>query len=86
MSAQREELPLGRMEALSDGIFAIAITLLVLELALEPDAVERPLRALVDEWPSYLAYVTSFLTIGVVWMAHSGITSGFAPETPSSTG
>jgi uncharacterized membrane protein len=74
VSTVREELPLGRLEALSDGVFAIAITVLVLELALEPDAADDALRAILDEWPSYLAYVTSFLTIGVVWMAHSTIT------------
>ena len=75
MATARDELPLGRLEALSDGVFAIAITLLVLELAVEPDAADDALRAILDEWPSYLAYVTSFLTIGVVWMAHSRITS-----------
>lgn len=75
MATARDDLPLGRLEALSDGVFAIAITLLVLELAVEPDAADHPLRSILDEWPSYLAYVTSFLTIGVVWMAHSRITS-----------
>jgi uncharacterized membrane protein len=69
------ELPLGRLEALSDEVFAIAITLLVLELAVDPDAAAHPLRSILDEWPSYLAYVTSFLTIGVVWIAHSTISS-----------
>jgi uncharacterized membrane protein len=74
MAAARDELPLGRLEALSDGVFAIAITLLVLELAVEQDA-DDLLRSILDEWPSYLAYVTSFLTVGVVWLAHSTITS-----------
>ena len=74
MSAARDELPLNRLEALSDGVFAIAITLLVLELAVEPGAEEDALRAILDEWPSYLAYVTSFLTIGVAWLIHSTIT------------
>jgi uncharacterized membrane protein len=68
-------LPLNRMEGLSDGVIAIAITLLVLELAVDPGSEERLLRSILDEWPSYLAYVTSFLTIGVVWMLHAGITS-----------
>ena len=75
MAGDDEQLPLGRLDALSDGVFAIAITLLVLELALEPDAADHALRAILDEWPSYLAYVTSFLTIGVVWIVHSTITS-----------
>jgi uncharacterized membrane protein len=74
MSSVEQELPLGRLEALSDGVFAIAITLLVLELAVSADAGDDLLEAILDEWPSYLAYVTSFLTIGVVWLAHSAIT------------
>jgi uncharacterized membrane protein len=69
-----QELPLGRLEAFSDGVFAIAITLLVLELGVSADAHEHLLRSILDEWPSYLAYITSFLTIGVVWMQHSAIT------------
>src|SRR5262245_36595616 len=69
-----DELPLGRLEAFSDGVFAIAITLLVLELAVEPDAGEHLLRSILDEWPSLLAYLTSFLTIGVIWLQHSAIT------------
>ena len=69
-----DELPLSRLEAFSDGVFAIAITIIVLELAVEPDAGQHLLRSIADEWPSYLAYVTSFLTIGVVWMQHSAIT------------
>ena len=73
-----DELPLNRLEALSDGVFAIAITLLVLELALEPGAIDDPLPAIFDEWPSYLAYVTSFLTIGVVWAAALGDHGGTA--------
>ena len=74
MSSSETELPLGRLEAFSDGVFAIAITLLVLELGVSADAGEHLLRSILDEWPSYLAYVTSFLTIGVIWLAHSGIT------------
>jgi uncharacterized membrane protein len=69
-------LPLGRLEALSDGVIAIAITLLALELAVDVDAGDDLLAAILDEWPAYLAYVTSFLTIGVVWMVHSAITAG----------
>jgi len=63
----------GRVEAFSDGVFAIAITLLVLDIKLEPSAYDHLARALVDEWPSYLAYVTSFLTVGAVWMAHHSL-------------
>jgi uncharacterized membrane protein len=67
-------LPLGRLEAFSDGVFAIAITLLVLELGVSGDAGEHLLRSILHEWPSLLAYVTSFLTIGGVWLQHAAIT------------
>ena len=60
----------GRVEAFSDGVFAIAITLLVLEIRIEPEDFSHLFRALLDEWPAYLAYVTSFLTVGSVWIAH----------------
>jgi uncharacterized membrane protein len=63
-----------RMEAFSDGVFAIAITLLVLEISVPPGAHEDLLKALVDEWPSYLAYIVSFSTIGAVWFIHTVIT------------
>jgi len=54
-------------------VIAIAITLLVLEIKIEPDGFEHLWRALANEWPSYLAYVTSFLTIGGVWIAHHAL-------------
>jgi uncharacterized membrane protein len=63
------------MEAFSDGVFAIAITLLVLELGVAATAESDLLGALLDQWPAYLAYVTSFLTIGVIWLEHSTVTS-----------
>ena len=53
-----------RLEAFSDGVFAIAITLLVLELGVPVDAEDDLLGALVDQWPQYLAYVVSFASIG----------------------
>jgi uncharacterized membrane protein len=62
-----------RVEAFSDGVFAIAITLLVLEIKIEPSEFDHLWRALGDEWPAYLAYVTSFFTIGGVWLAHHGL-------------
>jgi TMEM175 potassium channel family protein len=68
------ELGLGRLEAFSDGVFAIAITLLVLELGV-PDHSPDLWQAILDQWPSYLAYVTSFLTIGVFWLQHSAVTN-----------
>jgi uncharacterized membrane protein len=51
-------------------VFAIAITLLVLEIHIDPEDFDHLWKAIADEWPSYLAYVTSFLTVGGVWLAH----------------
>ncbi len=59
----------GRVEAFSDGVFAIAITILVLEIKVPSDLGHLG-HDLEHEWPDYLAYVTSFLTIGGVWIAH----------------
>ena len=74
MSAPAEEKETGRIEAFSDGVFAIAITLLVLELKvphLEDGGANGSLtRALLRQWPSYVALVTSFFTILVMWANH----------------
>ena len=67
-------LRLARMEAFSDGVFAIAITLLVLEISLPPGSEEHLLLAFLSQWPSYLAYIVSFATIGAIWLGHNGIT------------
>ena len=64
----------GRLEAFSDGVFAIAITLLVLELAVPAGSEDDLLGALADEWPAYLAYFVSFSTVGAVWFMHTVIT------------
>lgn len=58
-----------RAEAFSDGVFAVAITLLVLELKV-PGGEGPLLHRLLTIWPSYLAYVVSFLTIGIMWLNH----------------
>ncbi len=64
----------GRMEAFSDGVFAIAITLLVLEIRLpsiaDADQPGHLLTHLLELWPVYLAYVTSFASIGIMWINH----------------
>ncbi len=62
----------GRMEAFSDGVLAIAITLLVLDVAIRPPG--SPTEQFLRGWPSYLAYLVSFLTIGAAWIAHNGLT------------
>src|SRR6266852_9272183 len=64
----------GRIDAFSDGVFAIAITLLILEirvpLALGPGGLWLALAA---QWSSYAAYVLSFLVIGIMWANHHNI-------------
>jgi uncharacterized membrane protein len=57
-----------RLEAFSDGVFAIAATLLVLEFGIHSGGDLG--TQLLDLWPAYLAYVTSFVTIGIIWMNH----------------
>jgi uncharacterized membrane protein len=77
-SDQRRAAPrwgTSRVEAFSDGVFAIAITLLVLEIKIDPSDYGHLGRALAHEWPAYLAYVTSFLTVGSVWIAHHALFS-----------
>ncbi|MFJ4314966.1 TMEM175 family protein [Streptomyces lavendulae] len=61
------------MEAFSDGVFTIASTLLVIELAVPPGSTHL-WHAVVEQWPSYLGYLVSFVTIGALWLAHTGIT------------
>jgi TMEM175 potassium channel family protein len=57
------------METFSDGVIAIAATLLILEISVQTGS-DNLRHVLVQLWPSYLAYVTSFLTIGIIWMNH----------------
>ena len=62
----------GRLEAFSDGVFAIAMTLLVLDMKVPHDVTPgRTLaQALVGQWPTYLAFATSFATILIMWVNH----------------
>ena len=63
----------GRTEAFSDGVFAIAITLLILEVSVPESEFDNLWRGIAHQWPSYLAYATSFITIGAIWLVHHGI-------------
>jgi uncharacterized membrane protein len=58
-----------RLEAFSDGVFAIAATLLVLELRVPAESADLG-GALLRLWPAYAAYLVSFLTIGIIWVNH----------------
>ena len=60
-----------RMKAFSDGVFSIAATLLVLDLAVKPPGM---LPQVLDAWPGYVAYLISFLTIGGAWLGHTALT------------
>jgi uncharacterized membrane protein len=66
-----------RLEAFSDGVFAIAITLLVLEIRVPPAqdlaSPDRLIPALAALWPSYLGYVVSVVTIGIMWANHHNL-------------
>jgi uncharacterized membrane protein len=64
-----------RTEAFSDGVLAIAVTLLVLDLHVPArDALHGSLAtALARQWPAYAAYVTSFLVIGIIWVNHHAV-------------
>jgi uncharacterized membrane protein len=65
-----------RVEAFSDGVFAIAITLLVLTVA-EPSRYGALAHQLASRWPSLAAYVVSFAVIGIMWMNHHSVFSHF---------
>ena len=66
-------LPLDRFNAFTDGVFAIAITLLVLELSV-PAVGGRLLPALGEQWQEFLGYLISFVFIGGIWVSHAGMT------------
>ena len=71
VSTQSDLAETNRLEAFSDGVFAIAITLLVLELH-NPELEEgqRLWPALLNEWPQFAAYLTSFAILGIMWVNH----------------
>ncbi len=62
-----------RLEAFSDGVFAIAATLLVLELHVPSVGGGQLWPQIVAQWPSYACYVVSFLTIGIIWVNHHAL-------------
>src|SRR5438128_11193546 len=65
----------GRVEAFSDGVLAVAITLLVLDLKIDTGHRDSPSVAsqLRHDWPSFAAYLVSFLVIGVIWVNHHAL-------------
>jgi uncharacterized membrane protein len=80
-----------RLVAFSDAVFAITITLLILEIS--PPDTEHLLHGLFELWPSYLAYALTFLFIGQVWVNHHAFSPyywvpipGEAPGEPAREG
>jgi uncharacterized membrane protein len=70
-TGQDNEKILGRILAFSDGVFAFAITLLILDVRLPEDISKTDLGpALMALWPNYLAFLLSFVVIGLYWSAH----------------
>ena len=69
-----------RLAAFSDGVFSIAATLLVLDLAVHPPG--TPLQQVLRAWPGYVAYVVSFLTIGGAWLVHTRLTDRLTRSDP----
>jgi uncharacterized membrane protein len=67
--AMRSEVDTGRLEAFSDGVFAIAITLLIIEVGVRDEGGSLAQR-LAEQWPSYVAFVVSFAVIGIIWLNH----------------
>lgn len=65
-----------RVEAFSDGVFAVAITLLVLQFIVPDVQSGKLFSALLRQWPQLVTYVASFLTVGVVWVNHHAIFRG----------
>ncbi len=69
----------GRLESFSDGVFAVAITLLALNLTVEgPGHGTTLLHQLGHHWPAFVAYLISFFTIGIIWVNHHGLMANIA--------
>jgi uncharacterized membrane protein len=71
-------MELGRLEAFSDGVFAVAITLLALDLSVGGPEDGSLAHQLLNHWPAFVAYLISFFTIGVIWVNHHVLFAGLA--------
>ncbi len=71
---KRERLNPGRVEALSDGVFSVAVTLLVLNIQIPHFGADKTasdlVAAMLEQWPSYLAFALTFISLGSVWVSH----------------
>jgi uncharacterized membrane protein len=68
----------GRLEAFSDGVFAVAITLLALDLVVAGPGHGPLPRQLAEHWPAFAAYLVSFFTIGIIWVNHHSLVGNIA--------
>jgi uncharacterized membrane protein len=70
--AVKEERETGRVEAFNDGVFAVAITILIFGIAVPRNLApgKSLLDALLAQWQAYIAFLTSFATIGIMWINH----------------
>lgn len=73
----------GRIQAMSDGMFAILITILVLDFKLPVYQNGKLLTAILQQWPTFFAYVMSFLYIGTLWLFHHDFFSMLDLTTPA---
>src|SRR3954453_24498 len=71
LPVRSSHMPKGRLEAFSDGVIAVAITLLALDLPIPAPEGGRSLgHELARQWPNFAAFAVSFLTIGIIWINH----------------
>src|SRR5262245_61286972 len=77
-NAQHQPVSKGRLEAFSDGVIAVAITLLALNLIVPGPGHGPLLDQLGDRWPSFVAYLISFLTVGIIWVNHHQLVDNIA--------
>jgi uncharacterized membrane protein len=72
--ASGDNVDVARVEAFSDGVFAFAVTLLVLAIRIPrpktPTHRPAPKHLLLDQWPSYVAFALSFTVVGTIWANH----------------
>lgn len=73
MNPPAAEKETGRLEAFSDGVFAIAITLLILNIEVPPLDEGTLAEAILKQWPAFLAYAVAFLSILIMWINHHAL-------------
>jgi uncharacterized membrane protein len=66
-------MSVGRLEAFSDGVLAIVVTLLILDVRVPESAAGHLGRELAQQWPQYAAYLMSFLIVGIIWLNHHAV-------------